>query len=90
MLPAFRAARVAEVGADAAHFLRETAAARHIAGGEATDRCAVDVEADAFRHHLHVWLSQARRRAMVASVGAEGAGFETGRVLGVHADSPSG
>lgn len=71
----------ADMGAKRANLFRVDAAACHEACGEMADGCAVDVVADAVRHHGRVFFGEAGGRAVIASVGAGIAGSDTGLVL---------
>lgn len=74
---ALRAACHADVCAQAAELHGIRAVARHVGGRQAANRRAVHVKANAFDHHLDVVLAQTRACAVVASVGAGVAGFDT-------------
>jgi hypothetical protein len=77
VLFAFRAAGVTDFGADAADVAGELGTAAHIACGAPAHLGAVNVEADALRHHLHIFLAQARIRAMLAFLRAFHTRFDT-------------
>src|SRR5262249_29968326 len=78
---AFVAARLADFCADAANTFREVGAACHQARGRGADRRAGAIQLDAARHHLHVLLVQAFRRAMLAGDRAVVTGVDTALIL---------
>src|SRR4051812_8164360 len=82
------AARLAEVGAEAADGGRALAAARHRRRGELAGGGAIEIERDAARHHLDVLLLQARRRAVMAGRGAGVAGVDAVLVARVRHGGP--
>lgn len=84
VLGAFLSARVAHLGAQLAHALGELTASRHEAGSQTADCRAVHIERDTPRHHLDVLLSQARRSAVIAGVGAFIASLDAGFVGLLH------
>lgn len=66
------------------------AAPSHGGRGKLADGCAIHVQRDAARHHLHVLLLQACRRAVIARGGALIAGLDARGVLLVgHVLAPS-
>ena len=77
VLRAFVAARLADLCADAANTFREVRAACHQARGRGADGGAGAIQLDAARHHLHILLAQALRRAMLAGGRAFVAGVDT-------------
>jgi hypothetical protein len=69
---------------DAPHIL-----ARHVSDRQSANRRAVEVEANAIRHHLHVVLLQTRDRAVVASIGTRVTGLDARLIaLGLHCVAP--
>lgn len=81
---------LADVSAKRANRRRVLAAASHGGRGKLADGCAVHVQRDAARHHLHVLLLQARRRAVIAGGGTLIAGLDARGVLLVgHVLAPS-
>lgn len=76
VLGAFLATGLADLGAQLAQLLGELAVARHVAGGQAADCCAVHVQRDTSRHHFDVLLLKAGGRTVVAGVCAAVAGFD--------------
>jgi len=81
VLRALVAARLADLCADAANTFREVRVACHQAHGRAAECRAGATELDAARHHLHILLVQAFRRAMLASDRAVVTGVDTALIL---------
>ena len=81
VLRAFVAARLADFCADAANTFREVRAACHQAHGRGAERRAGEIQLDAARHHLHILLVQAFRRAMLARDRAFVTGVDTALIL---------
>jgi hypothetical protein len=81
VLGTLRPAGFADVGANLADVAGKFAAARHIARGKPTNRRAIDVQPNAFRHHFDVLLAKTSGSAVVASIGALVAGVDTGLIL---------
>lgn len=91
MLSAFVAAGFAHLRAGLADGSRHFAAARHVAGSEAADCRAIDVERNAARHRFRVGFLQAGYRAVVARERTGIAGIDAGLVLFVsHVSSGFG
>src|SRR5262249_17142645 len=83
VLRAFVAAGLADFCANAANTFREIRTACHQARRRGADRRAGAIQLDAARHHLHILLVQAFRRAMLASDRAVVAGVDTVLILSV-------
>ena len=81
VLRAFVAARLADFCADAANTFREVRAACHKARRRGADRRAGAIQLDAARHHLHILLVEAFRRAMLAGDRAVVTGVDTALIL---------
>ena len=56
--------------------------------GEPTDRCAIDIQTDALRHHLDVGLLEAGGGTMVATIRTTIARLDARLVLLMHAGTP--
>lgn len=81
---------LADVRAKRANRRCVLAAPSHGGRGKLADGCAIHVQRDAARHHLHVLLLQACRRAVIARGGALIAGLDARGVLLVgHVLAPS-
>ena len=70
VLAAFFTAAAADLGAGAAEFLGDLAAAGHGRRSQEAGLCAIHVERDAARHRLNVLLLQAGSRAVITGCGA--------------------
>jgi hypothetical protein len=73
VLPALRRTGIANLGTDRTYLLHELRAATHISGRRPANLRAILIEANAFRHHLHVGFIQTGIRAMFALLGATNA-----------------
>ena len=81
MAGALFGAYVADIGAGFASQAGQLATSPHVAGRQAADRSAVDVELDAASHGLHVLLVEARGGTVVAGKRASVAGVDAGLKL---------
>jgi len=83
VLGALIATGLANLGAQGANGFRVLAVARHRSGSETACGCAVCIQGDAARHHLHVFFLQARCKALVARRCARQASLNTTLVRGL-------
>ena len=85
VLAAFMGAGDADLGAQAAAWLGEVAAARHECGGGPANLRAVHIVGDTARHHFYIFFPQAGCGAVVAGGGAGVTGFDAGfQLVGWH------
>lgn len=87
VLFAFLGADVAYLGASFAYRGGQLARPRHVGDRKPADFGAVNVELDAARHRFHVFLVQARGRAMIAGLRALIACIDAGLLLVGHGRS---
>jgi len=89
VLFAFSAARIANVGTEAANVLGEVRAPAHKRRGHPADFGTVPVKPDTFGHDSDILFAQAGVRTVLASLSTFHAGFDTGLVLFVGHESLS-
>lgn len=80
MFRAFRAASLANFGANAAEIGGELRTTAHEGRGPPADFGTVSIESHTFRHFLHVVLTKASVGAVLARLRAHHAGLDAGRI----------
>jgi hypothetical protein len=90
MFAALVAARLANVGANAADLVHESRTAVHERGRRPAKLRAIPVQPNAFGHFFHIHFAQASVRAVFTFLGTFHAGFDAGSIFLVgHCKAPS-